>query len=98
MNERMLTLKSDIEDKLNQVQKKLSESTGDDLFELISPHVDFPHCENFLVDLVNELKELITGYGYKVTKVDLVNIYKEFASKPDSNMLRATKIVENITK
>ncbi len=98
MNERLLTLKTDVLEKLNAMQKKLETATGDELFDMIEPHVDFPHCENFLVDLVNQLKELITGYGYKITKVELVNIYKEFSSKPDSNLLRATKIAESVTK
>ncbi len=98
MNERLLTLKLDILEKLVSTQKKLENATGDELFDLIDPHVDFPHCENFLVTLVNELKELITGYGYKITKVELVNIYKEFASKNNSNELRAAKIVESVTK
>ncbi len=98
MNERLLTLRADVLEKLQNTQRKVEEATGDDLFDLIDPHVDFPHCENFLVSLVNDLKELITGYGYKITKVELVNIYKEFSSKTDSNTLRANKIIESITK
>lgn len=98
MNERLLTLRADVLEKLQNTQRKVEQATGDDLFDLIDPHVDFPHCENFLVTLVNDLKELITGYGYKITKVELVNIYKEFSSKTDSNTLRANKIIESITK
>jgi hypothetical protein len=68
-----------------------------DIPDLIEPHPDFPHCERFVVDLINKIKSSIERNGGRVSKAVLVNIYKKHNGNEEANESRTIEMLSAIS-
>jgi hypothetical protein len=78
---------------INDTTTKITTLKGAELHNLIEPHPDFPHCERFLVQLVNTLKSALDDNNYKVTKNKIISIYKKHEGKENANELRVQDLL-----
>ena len=88
----MNQIKTKLLDIINETTTKVNSAKGTELYDLIDLHPDFPHCEVFLVDLVNTLKKELKHEKINITKNQIISIYKKHEGKENANELR----VENI--
>lgn len=92
----MQELKNAIEKQLEEATKTVKNASGFELFELTESHPDFPHCERFVVELVNKMKKTIVSFGFDVQKTQLVRIYDKYKSLENANELRCRDIMNSI--
>lgn len=64
-----------------------------DLQDLIEPHKDFPHCETFVVDLINNIKAATKDAGREVSKTKLLEIYTRYSGEENPNQARTEDIM-----
>lgn len=91
MNQLHILLKNRINELLNQAQESaLDPQNSDSLF----PHPDFPHCEIYVVDLVNNIKASFEEIHLNSSKSDLVNIFYRYSGNINANEARLADIMK----
>jgi len=78
---------------INEATSNINSLKGNELYQLIEPHPDFPHCERFLVKLVNTLKYELDEHNFKITKNKIISIYKKHEGKENANELRVKDLL-----
>ncbi len=68
-----------------------------DLHDLIKPHKDYPHCETFVVELVNRIKSATKDAGRDIHKTTLLEIYNRYSGDESPNEARVTDIMSALT-
>ena len=93
----MNELRTEILEQLNKTTEIVLLAKKNDLADLIESHPDFPHCERYVVDLVNIVKKMITGANRSISKSDLLSIYQKYSGIEDANTLRTDEILSRIS-
>lgn len=94
----MTELQTQILTLLNQSTQTVTSAKTFDLADLLERHPDFPHCERYVVDLVNTVKSIITTAGYSISKSDLLNTYQKYSGVENANENRTDEIIRKIAR
>ena len=89
----MNTIQTKLLNMINNTTNKVSSSKGFELYDLIEAHPDFPHCERFLVSLVNEINSELKKDDIKISKNKIISIYKKHEGKENANELRVNDLL-----
>tara|TARA_B100000073_G_scaffold343498_1_gene348445 strand:- start:3345 stop:3626 length:282 start_codon:yes stop_codon:yes gene_type:complete len=91
MNELKTILKTHIANLLEEAQKS---AMNPDNFESLMPHPDYPHCETYVVELVDSIKASFEEVHLNVSKSDLVNIFYRYNGNVNANEARLEDIMK----
>lgn len=91
MNELQNLLKSHISNLLEKAQLKALDPKN---FEMLMPHPDYPHCETYVVELVDSIKSSFEEINLSVSKSDLVNIFYRYNGNVNANEARLEDIMK----
>lgn len=91
----MDNIKSQLLSSINRATHKVVQARGEELFSMIDPHPQFPHCEKFLVELVNELKDKLSAAKINISKNQIISIYKRYEGEENANYLRVQRLLRH---
>tara|TARA_Y100000590_G_C14821995_1_gene676714 strand:+ start:78 stop:359 length:282 start_codon:yes stop_codon:yes gene_type:complete len=91
MNELKTLLKTHISSLLEEAQAKALDPNN---FEMLMPHPDYPHCEIYVVELVDSIKASFEEVHLNVSKSDLVNIFYRYNGNVNANEARLEDIMK----
>lgn len=94
----MTELKTQISTLLSSATQLITSPKTEDLQDLLDSHPDFPHCERYVVDLVNKIKSAVKDFNLKISKAELVSIYQKHSGKENANELRTEEIMSRLTR
>lgn len=93
----MKELETLILQKLKAATDSVVNAKGIDVLDLTEPHPEFPHCERYVVDLVDQLKRSIVSFGFDVSKSKLVKIYHDYSGCIGADESRCRDIMRTIS-
>ena len=91
----MENIKSQLLNIINRATYKVVQARGQELYSMIDPHPQFPHCEKFLVELVNELKVKLADAKINISKNQIISIYKRYEGEENANYLRVQRLLKH---
>jgi hypothetical protein len=90
MNELKTLLKLHVQDLLETAKQQALKNDPD----LLDAHKDFPHCEVYVVDLVDKIKSSFAEVHTTVSKSDIVNIFYRYSGNINANEARLNDIMK----
>jgi hypothetical protein len=94
MNEQ---LQAQILSQLNNSTAMVTNAKTFQLADLLESHPDLPHCERYVVDLINSIKQTIKGANYSISKSELLNIYQKHRGIESANEMRTDEIMSKLS-
>ena len=91
MNQLQIILKEKIAELLTEAQNTALDPNNSDL---LFPHPDYPHCETYVVHLVNKIKSAFEEVHLNASKSDLVSIFYRYNGNVNANDARLADIMK----
>ena len=93
----MNELQTQILTQLDNSTKMVTNAKTFQLADLLESHPDLPHCERYVVDLINDIKQTIKSANYSISKSELLNIYQKHRGIEGANSIRTKEIMRKLS-